>query len=197
MSAGQIRAVLAACDRGCAAGRRDYAIVLMMARLALRGGEVARLLLSDIDWRAAEVSIRGKGARIDVLPLAADVGEAMADYLLHARPTSTSRHVFVTMVAPFTGLATSSITAMVGRACARAGVSRFGPHGLRHAVARELHRLVLGWHQHPSPPAGAVHIPWTLIYRGDVLVPAGRLGNCTRRAKNRRSPGQHDPGASS
>jgi integrase/recombinase XerD len=134
----QIRAVLAACDRDSAAGRRDYAILLTMARLALRGGEVARLLLSDIDWRAAEVTIRGKGARTDVLPLPADVGEAMADYLLRARPTSTSRHLFVTMVAPFTGLATSSITAMVGRACAHAGVSRFGPHGMRHAVACEL-----------------------------------------------------------
>ena len=137
-SADQIRAVLAACDRDSAAGRRDYAILLTMARLALRGGEVARLLLSDIDWRAAEVTIRGKGARTDVLPLPADVGEAMADYLLHARPTSTSRHLFVTMVAPFTGLATSSITAMVGRACTHAGVSRFGPHGMRHAVACEL-----------------------------------------------------------
>lgn len=137
-SAGQVRAVLAACDRDGAAGRRDYAIVLMMARLALRGGEVARLLLSDIDWRAAEVTIRGKGARTDVLPLPADVGEAMADYLLHARPTTTSGHLFVSMVAPFTGLATSSITGLVGRACARAGVSRFGPHGIRHAVACEL-----------------------------------------------------------
>ena len=137
-SAGQIRAVLAACDRDGAAGRRDYAILLTMARLALRGGEVARLLLSDIDWRVGEVTIRGKGARTDVLPLPADVGEAMADYLLHARPTTTSRYLFVTMVAPFTGLATSSITGMVGRACARAGVSRFGPHGMRHAAACEL-----------------------------------------------------------
>jgi hypothetical protein len=62
----------------------------------------------------------------------------MADYLLHARPTTTSGHLFVSMVAPFTGLATSSITGLVGRACARAGVSRFGPHGMRHAVACEL-----------------------------------------------------------
>jgi integrase/recombinase XerD len=138
VSAGQIRAVLAACDRDGAAGRRDYAILLTMARLALRGGEVARLLLSDINWRAAEMTIRGKGTRTDVLPLPADVGEAMADYLLHARPTSTPRYLFVTTVAPFTGLATSSITAIVGRACTRAGVSRFGPHGLRHAVACEL-----------------------------------------------------------
>lgn len=137
-SADQIRAVLAACDRDSAAGRRDYAIVLTMARLALRGGEVARLLLADIDWRAGEVTIRGKGARTDVLPLPADVGAAMADYLLHARPTTTTGHLFVSMVAPFTGLATSSITGLVGRACTHAGVSRFGPHGLRHATACEL-----------------------------------------------------------
>lgn len=136
--AGQVRAVLAACDRDCAAGRRDYAIMLTMARLALRGGEVARLLLSDIDWRAAEVTVRGKGGRTDALPLPADVGQAMADYLLHARPATRSRHLFVTMVAPFTGLATSSITGLVGRACARAGVARFGPHGIRHAAACQL-----------------------------------------------------------
>ena len=137
-SAGQVRAVLASCDRGCAAGRRDYAILLAMARLALRGGEVARLQLPDIDWRAAEVTIRGKGGRTDKLPLPADVGEAMASYVMDARPATTSRHLFVTMVAPFTGLATSSITAIAGRACARAGVSRFGPHGMRHAAACEL-----------------------------------------------------------
>ena len=137
-SACQVRAVLAACDRGCAAGRRDYAILLMMARLALRGGEVARLELSDIGWRAAEVTIRGKGSRTDTLPLPADVGEAIAGYLVHARPATMSRQLFVTLVAPFTGLATSSITVMTGRACARAGVSRFGPHGMRHAAACEL-----------------------------------------------------------
>lgn len=136
--AGQVRAVLAACDRDCAAGRRDYAIMLTMARLALRGGEVARLLLSDIDWRAAEVTVRGKGGRIDGLPLPADVGEAIADYLLHARPATRSRYLFVTMVAPFNGLSTSSITGLVGRACARAGVARFGPHGIRHAAACQL-----------------------------------------------------------
>ena len=68
-SAGSIRAVLAACDRESAGGRRDYAILLVMARLALRGGEVAGLDLGDVDWRAAEVTVRGKGNRTDVLPL--------------------------------------------------------------------------------------------------------------------------------
>src|SRR5438067_1338377 len=68
-----VQAVLACCDRGSAVGRRDYAIVLMLARLALRGGEVARLELGEVNWRAGELTIRGKGGRVDVLPLPADV----------------------------------------------------------------------------------------------------------------------------
>jgi site-specific recombinase XerD len=130
-----IRAVLASCDRDCAVGRRDYAIVLSLTRLALRGGEVARLELGDVGWRAGEVTIRGKGGRVDVLPLPGDVGEAWADYLLQARPKTPSATLFVTMVAPFAGLATSSVTQVLSRACARADVARFGPHRIRHAVA--------------------------------------------------------------
>ena len=135
---GQVRAVLASCDRGSAVGRRDYAILLILARLAVRGGEVARLELADIDWRAGELTVHGKGSRVDVLPLPADVGAAIADYLLHARPATAVRNVFITVKAPFTGLATSSVTVLVGAACARAGVSRFGPHGMRHAAACDL-----------------------------------------------------------
>jgi len=133
-----VRAVLAGCDRAGAAGRRDYAMLLMMARLALRGGEVARLRLDDIDWRAAELTIHGKGGRTDILPLPADVGAAMADYLLHARPATGSLTLFVTLVAPFNSLATSSVTVMVARCCARVGVPRFGPHGMRHTAACDL-----------------------------------------------------------
>ncbi len=133
-----VRAVLAGCDRDSAAGRRDYAILLMMARLAIRGGEVARLQLADVNWRAGELTIRGKGGRVDVLPLPTDVGEAMATYLLRARPATSARTLFVTLVAPFTGLVTSSITWLVARACARVGLPRFGPHGMRHAAACDL-----------------------------------------------------------
>jgi site-specific recombinase XerD len=133
-----VRAVLAGCDRDSAVGRRDYAILLMLARLAVRGGEVARLELADIDWRAGELTVRGKGGRMDVLPLPADVGAAVADYLLHARPATAARTVFITVKAPFTGLAVSSITVLVGAACARVGVARFGPHGIRHAAACDL-----------------------------------------------------------
>jgi integrase/recombinase XerD len=134
-SAEGIRAVLASCDRDSAVGCRDYAIVLSLTRLGLRGGEVARLELADIGWRTAEVTIRGKGGRVDVLPLPGDVGEAWAQYLLHARPKTVSPTVFVTMVAPFTALATSSVTQVLSRACARVGVAPFGPHRIRHAVA--------------------------------------------------------------
>jgi site-specific recombinase XerD len=130
-----VQAVLAGCDRGSAMGRRDYAIVLMLTRLALRGGEVARLELADVNWRAGELTIRGKGGRVDVLPLPADVGAAIADYLLHGRPSSPARTLFVTAKAPFTGLAVSTVTVLVGAACARVGVSRFGPHRIRHTVA--------------------------------------------------------------
>ena len=133
--ADQLRVVLASCDRDSAAGRRDYAIVLAMTRLALRGGEVAGLRLADVAWRSGELTIHGKGGRADVLPLPGDVGEAMADYLLHARPATRSLHLFVTVKAPFTGLAVSSVTQVVARACARAGVPRFGPHRIRHAAA--------------------------------------------------------------
>lgn len=67
-----------------------------------------------------------------------DVGEAVADYLLHARPSTASRALFVTMVAPFGRLGVPSVTCLASRACARAGVARFGPHGMRHAAACEL-----------------------------------------------------------
>ncbi len=130
-----LRAVLASCDRDSAGGRRDYAIVLVITRLALRGGEVAGLDLADVGWRTGELAIHGKGGRMDTLPLPVDVGEAMADYLLHARPASTSPRLFVAMKAPFPGLAVSSVTQVVARACERAGVPRFGPHRIRHAAA--------------------------------------------------------------
>jgi site-specific recombinase XerD len=112
--------------------------MLLMARLALRGGEVSRLWLTDVNWQAGEVTIRGKAGRVDVLPLPADVGAAMADYLLHARPSTTALTLFVAVKAPFTGLAASAVTCVVARACAAAGVARFGPHRIRHAVACDL-----------------------------------------------------------
>lgn len=130
-----IRAVLDACDRSTPIGRRDFAIVLSLTRLALRGGEVARLGLADVGWSGGHVMIRGKGGRSDELPLPSDVGQAWADYLVAARPATSAETLFVTAKAPFTAMAVSSITLVLARACERAGVARFGPHRIRHAAA--------------------------------------------------------------
>jgi integrase/recombinase XerD len=134
-AARDIQAVLDCCDRDTAIGCRDYAIVVSLTRLALRGGEVAQIQLQDIDWHAGQVAIRGKGGRRDVLPLPVDVGEAWARYLLTARPRTAAKSLFVTAKAPFNALAVSSVTLVLARACARAGVARFGPHRVRHAAA--------------------------------------------------------------
>jgi integrase/recombinase XerD len=89
--AGQVRSLLDSCDRATSVGRRDFAILTVLARLGLRRGEVARLELEDVDWRAAEIVIHGKGSRIDRLPLPGDVGEALADYLRRGRPVGFGR----------------------------------------------------------------------------------------------------------
>lgn len=97
-------------------------------------------MLDDVNWRTGELRVTGKGARVDVLPLPADVGEAIADYLRLGRPRTPYRNLFVTVRAPFSGLASRSgcISWIVARACRRAGIEPFGPHRLRHAVACDL-----------------------------------------------------------
>jgi len=141
VSAEQVAAVLADCDRAGARGRRDYAIVLLLARLGLRAGEVGAIELDDLDWRAGELAVRGKGGRREVLPLPVEVGEAVADYVRYGRPRCCpTRRLFVSVRAPFTGLANGSVFAVVARACRRAGIAPFGPHRLRHALACDLLR---------------------------------------------------------
>lgn len=137
----QVAAVLAGCDRAGAHGRRDYAIVLLLARMGLRAGEVSAIELDDLDWGAGEITVRGKGGRSDVLPLPVEVGEALADYLRYGRPPHCpTRRLFLSVRAPFTGLASGSVFAVVQRACLRAGIAPFGPHRLRHALACDLLR---------------------------------------------------------
>ncbi len=136
----QVAALLAAPDTGTAAGRRDQAILLVLARLGLRGGEVAALRLADVDWRAGEVVVRGKAARVERLPLPSEVGEALACYLTTARPRCACPALFVTARAPYQALTNTCIRAIVGRACATAGLPQLGAHRLRHTLATELLR---------------------------------------------------------
>ena len=138
VSAEQVRLLVDSCDRSTPVGRRDYAIVLLLSRLGLRCGEVAGLDFEDVDWRASELVVRGKGSRIDRLPLSSDLGEALADYLRHGRPRGFGRAVFLHAHAPLTRLSPGNVSDVVKRACKRAGIARVGAHRLRHAVASEL-----------------------------------------------------------
>jgi integrase/recombinase XerD len=132
------RALLAGCDRRTAIGRRDYAMILILLRLGLRAGETSRLRLDDLDWRAGELVVRGKGAREDRLPLPADVGEAVAGYLKRGRPRSQRRELFLGARAPFTPVASGTVRSTVRRACRRAGVAEIGAHRLRHTAACQM-----------------------------------------------------------
>jgi len=144
-------ALLRSCDRRNAIGRRDYAVILVLLRLGLRSSEVAAIGLDDIDWRAGEVVVHGKGASVERLPLPADVGEAIASYLARGRPPCPHRAVFLRSTAPLEGLGRGGISFIVRRACKRAGLEPCGAHRLRHGLACEM--VAAGV---PVPQIGAV-----------------------------------------
>jgi integrase/recombinase XerD len=135
----EVRVLLRVCDRRTTVGRRDYAMVVLLSRLGLRSGEVARLALDDIDWRAGEIVVSGKGSRIERLPLPADVGEAVAGYLRRGRPASAQgRTVFVRVRAPHRGLSSGGVTQAVFAAGQRAGLGAVYAHRLRHSAATAM-----------------------------------------------------------
>jgi len=139
----QVEQLLLGCDQDRVAGQRDYTVLLLLARLGLRAGEVVHMQLDDIDWRAGRLHIRGKGGRSDTLPLPAEVGEALAAYLRYGRPRCSTRRVFVRARAPYTGFASSvAIDSVVRRALQRAGLEppHKGAHLLRHSLATGMLR---------------------------------------------------------
>jgi integrase/recombinase XerD len=140
LDASSVARLLASCDRGTALGRRDLAILLLLSRLGLRIGEVAALRLDDLDWRAGELVVCGKGSRQERLPLPVDVGEAVAAWLRDGRPDCQSRFAFTRARAPHDGLHSSALTSVVHRACGRAGLPPVGAHRLRHTAATEMLR---------------------------------------------------------
>lgn len=139
MARADVERLLACCDRTALDGIRDFAMLMLLARLGLRSVEVARLQLEDIDWRAGEIVVRGKARRQDRLPLASDVGEALAAYLSRRGPRR-SRRVFLTLRAPTRPIRADLVGDVVQRACRRAGVAHVGAHWLRHALASEMLR---------------------------------------------------------
>lgn len=138
MSGPEVETLLASCDRCTTSGKRDAAILMLLARMGLRAGEVAGLELDDLDWQSGELVVHGKGGRRDRMPLPTDVGEAVASYLLEARPQVEGRCAFVTLVAPSRPLKTTTISQMVWRQCRIAGIEPVRAHRLRHALATEL-----------------------------------------------------------
>jgi site-specific recombinase XerD len=142
LPAAQVRQVLRCCDRSTPLGRRNYAILLLLARLGLRAGEVVGLNLEDIDWDNARITVCGKG-RWAQLPLPDDVARAIARYLRRDRPRGTCRRVFIRDYAPIGGFRRSTaIAKIVERALAKASVTsaRKGAHLLRHSLATDMLR---------------------------------------------------------
>jgi site-specific recombinase XerD len=143
LPAAAVERLLKRCDRKTAVGRRNHAILLLLARLGVRAGEVIKLSLDDIDWDSGQITIHGKGGRSAQLPLPADVGAALAAYLRRDRPPSATRRVFLRHRAPLTGFANpSTLSSIVRRALKHAGVesAHMGAHVLRHSLATSLLR---------------------------------------------------------
>lgn len=142
LSTAEVARLLASCDRRRNVGRRDYAMLMLFARLGLRACEVAALTLDDIDWRHGEVTVRGKGNRHERLPLPSEVGAAIASYLHRGRPKPPKggRAVFLRTRAPWTPLGLSGVQTVVRVASQRAGLGTFGPRRLRHSAATQIHR---------------------------------------------------------
>lgn len=139
----QVQRVLKSCNRKTPTGRRDYAILMLLARLGLRAGEVVALTLDDLRWDTGEIAVQGKGLRQSRLPIAQEVGRVLADYLQKGRPSCSSRRLFIRACAPRQGFADSgAVSTLVRRALERAGVSSAskGAHLFRHSLATHMLR---------------------------------------------------------
>ena len=130
-----VELLLASCDLDTAVGCRDFAVMMLMARLGLRAHEVAVLRLDDVDWRAGELVIHGKGGRVDRLPLPEDVGAALVAYLRRGRRASALRGVFLRSCGPDAPMSRQAVVSVTRTASARAGIATVGGHRLRHRAA--------------------------------------------------------------
>ena len=181
ISAEHARRAIESCNRSSGVGRRDHAILLVLARLGLRSGEVIKLQLHDVDWEGGHLRVRGKNRHECLMPLPVDVGEAIASYLRHGRPLTEDRHLFVRARAPFTGLMHDSdgVGSIVRNALQRAGVDapHMGSHQFRHALAvrmlqegaslPEIGDLL----RHRSPMATAIYAKVDLIALRALALP--------------------------
>lgn len=186
LAPGEVARVLSATRRLTVRGRRDYAILLLLARLGVRANEVVLLELGDIRWRSGEMVVRGKGGVLNRLPLLSEVGKALAAYLRRGRPVSPSRRVFLRLLQPYVGLTGPAAVAHIARdALARAGIrrtSRGAAHIFRHSLATRMIRSgaslpeiseVLG---HRSPGTTAIYAKVDFDALRTVARPWPRVG---------------------
>jgi site-specific recombinase XerD len=144
LSPAQVQKVLDSCDRTTVLGLRDYAILMMLAKLGLRATEAATLTLDDINWRTGEMLVRAKGGQRAWIPIPPDVGAAVVAYLRDGRPTSSCRQLFLRTLAPKVGFVSGCAITMIAKAALeRAGIHGYahqGAHIFRHSLATELLR---------------------------------------------------------
>ena len=138
LEADHVERLLAVCDRRTLGGLRDFAVITTLARLGLRAAEVATLRLDDLQWRVGEIIVRGKGHRVERMPLPTDVGAAISAYLRQRPVRVQSRNVFVRLIAPLVPLGPIGVTHIVAAASQRAGLGRIHAHRLRHFAATQL-----------------------------------------------------------
>jgi site-specific recombinase XerD len=184
LPAGAVQRVLQHCDQHTSVGKRNYAILLLLARLGLRACEVVALNLEDLDWDVGQITVKGKGGASVPLPLPSDVGEALAAYLRSGRPRCSSRRVFIRDRAPLTGFANSiAVSTLVMRALKKAGVNsaRTGAHVFRHTLATDLLRQgcsldeigELLRHQSPNTTAIYAKVDLAALYTLALPWPGG------------------------
>ena len=165
LDAADVSRLLGSCDRRRAAGRRDHALLTLLVRLGLRAAEAAALRVDDVHWRVGEIVVSGKGGTRERLPLPDDVGRALSAYCRRGRRRGRHRHLFLQTRAPYGALSASSVSGVVLRACARAGLPAAGAHRLRHSAASALRRAGVPLaqisevlrHRHQATTARYVH----------------------------------------
>lgn len=176
----QVKILLDSINRKTGMGRRDYAILLLLARLGLRGGEITALTLEDLDWEEGLIRVRGKGGRFTQMPLPSDVGEAIADYLKDGRPNANSRCVFLRVRAPIGGFqGVTPICDIVRHALRRAGIDipRKGAHQFRHGLACQMLQQGASLSEigellrHRSPQTTAIYAKVDLISLSTLALP--------------------------
>jgi integrase/recombinase XerD len=183
-----VERVIASCDPATPAGKRDRAILLLLARLGLRAGDIVQLRLGDVDWKEAAISVSGKGRRQTLMPLTQEIGDAIASYIKNGRPQTAADVLFIRSRAPFRAFANHCAVSMIAaQAMRRAGVvcpSRGAAHVLRHSVASSMLRQgaslqeIAGVLRHRSTATTEIYAKVDVITLREIAQPWPEVKSC-------------------